>query len=106
MRQRTFLITFMVVMLLPVLWAPAAFADQADDLFRKGTEYLREGNLAEAIQAFTDVLAINSKHADAYNNRGLAYYEQGQYAPAEADFANAIKYDPTDEKANNNLALV
>ncbi len=55
---------------------------------------------------FTDVLNINNKNADAHNNRGFTYYEQGKYAQAEADFKDALKYNRIDEKANNNLALV
>jgi Tfp pilus assembly protein PilF len=42
----------------------------------------------------THVIAINSKHANAYACRGLAYVEKKEWDKAIADFTESIRIDP------------
>jgi tetratricopeptide (TPR) repeat protein len=43
---------------------------------------------------FNKALEINPRFAMAYNNRGLAYMEKGQYDNAIADFNKALQINP------------
>jgi tetratricopeptide (TPR) repeat protein len=45
-------------------------------------------------------------HADAYNNRGLAYSDKGDYAIAIADLNTAIDLNPNYVDAYNNRGAI
>ena len=90
-----------------VLIAPQmSIADDAACYYDKGTNFLRDGNLNEAIAALTTAVALRPGYAIAYNNRGLAYYKQDKYVKAAGDFRRAIQFNPNDEMAYNNIAIV
>lgn len=50
-------------------------------------------------------LELNPKNAFAYNNMGSAYSALEMYKKAEESFINALKWDPSHERAKNNLAF-
>ncbi|OPX36368.1 MAG: hypothetical protein B1H12_07145 [Desulfobacteraceae bacterium 4484_190.2] len=90
-----------------ILIAPQmSIADDAVLYYEKGTNFLRDGNLTEAIASLTKAVALRPGYAIAYNNRGLAYYKQDKYVKAAGDFRRAIQFDPNDEMAYNNVAIV
>src|ERR1700752_637154 len=51
-----------------------------------GVEYLKKGMLNEAIAEFDKAIEIDSRDANAYYNRGLAYFYKGQYDQSISDF--------------------
>ena len=90
-----------------VLIAPQmSIADDAARYYEKGTNFLRDGNLNEAIAALTTAVALRPGYAIAYNNRGLAYYKKDKYIKAAGDFRRAIQFNPNDEMPYNNVAIV
>jgi len=103
-----------------VLMCPApGIAEEAekspDMLYNEGTEFLRTGNLPNAKISFTSAINLlkgtTDKEkikllAEAYNNRGLAYYKEDDYSNAETDFKDSEQEDSTNIKAKSNLALV
>ena len=107
-------ILFLVPFIL--ICAREAFPEEdAESYYDKGTDLLRQGDLAEAISNFDLAINIIKQNgisdeekeplAEAYNNRGLAYYDLGNYLDAEQDFFNAKDYNSEDIKILNNLAL-
>ena len=52
------------------------------------------GSYDQALADFNQVLKINPKHAEAYNNRGSIFTAKGQYDQAIADFNQALKLNP------------
>ena len=52
--------------------------DQARDAYKKGDK-------ERAIADFDTAIKLNPKDADVYTNRGLAYFDKGQYDRAIAD---------------------
>jgi Tfp pilus assembly protein PilF len=80
-------------------------AGEAGEYYSRGTGYLREGKLDEAIGALTEAIHREPNYSEAYHNRALAYYEKKRYDEAEADFTKAAELDPNDEKVNNNLGI-
>jgi len=90
-----------------VLIAPQmSIADEATRYYDKGTNFLGDGKLHEAIAALTTAVALRPGYAIAYNNRGLAYYKQDKYVKAAGDFRKAIQFNPNNELAYNNAAIV
>ncbi|HAO23357.1 MAG: hypothetical protein BWK80_11355 [Desulfobacteraceae bacterium IS3] len=55
------------------------------------------------IQDFNQTILINPKYAEAYNLRGFAYINKGEYDKAIADFNQAIRINPNLTSAHNNL---
>jgi tetratricopeptide (TPR) repeat protein len=100
-----------------LIWPATVISEEktADTHFVEGTESLRKGDFNGAIISFTSAInLLKDKTSDdevkllseAYNNRGLAYYENKDYPSAEADFnASYVKY-AANTKAKSNLALV
>ena len=99
-------VKILILLCLFLIRPPVAMATDARHFYEKGTDYLREGNLDEAITTLTKAIALKHNYSKAYNNRGLAYYRQDKDIQAEKDFLKAIQFNPNDEKAYNNVAIV
>src|SRR5207244_13286348 len=56
---------------------------------------------AGAVAAYTRAIEIDPKFAQAFNNRGVAYLTQKNYAAAEADFTRSLELEPSDAAYNN-----
>lgn len=56
----------------------------------------------KALSYWNKAIRKNSKSAELYNNRGLAYYNLKQYQQAVKDFSQAIRMKPQDAMAYNN----
>ena len=49
-----------------------------------------------ALGDFDRAIELNPWHADAYNNRGIVYYELGEYEKALAEYDRAIAWNDPD----------
>ena len=58
------------------------------------------------IAKYDRAIEINPNNSDAYRNRGLLYYQQGQFKLAETDLSKAIELNPEDAEAYYTLGLV
>ena len=47
----------------------------------------------------------NPEYAEAYSNRGIAYYRKGDLDQAIADYGRAITLDPQHAEAYNNRGI-
>jgi tetratricopeptide (TPR) repeat protein len=56
----------------------------------------------KALSYWNKAIRKNSKSAELYNNRGLAYYNLKQYQQAVKDFSQAIRMKPQNATAYNN----
>lgn len=61
-----------------------------------GDKYLEEGKYEEAIIAFDDVIAIDTKNVSAYEGKGASYTSMDNYAEAEAQLETAKSIEYTD----------
>lgn len=68
-------------------------AAKASELFAQA---LSEKDLDKKIELYTKVLDLDSKNADALNNRGCAYNEKGDNDQAIKDYNEAIIINPKD----------
>ena len=70
------------------------------DFYARGRTYSEELN--NAIREFGQAIVLAPDFADAYFNRGNAYYKDKDYDHAIVDYTDAIKIDPKYADAYNN----
>ena len=73
--------------------------------FYAGINHWLKGESTEAIQRYTDSIALNPRLTMSYNNRGAAYLGVGDYSNAEHDFSKAIELNPQSGGGFGNRAL-
>ena len=105
-----FLILFKIFLILTILAGCAATEKinetDSDEQLNQGIALLEEGQYDRAIAYFNKAIELNPRDADAYNNRGLAYFEgKGQYNKAIVDYNKAIELNPRSAAAYNNRGL-
>jgi tetratricopeptide (TPR) repeat protein len=89
-----------------VLAAGQALAEQ-DALYWYKKALATEGSMddyAKQVEYYTKAIELSPKWAYAYNNRGVAYYNLGQWEKAKADFDTALKLKPGYKLALENRA--
>lgn len=81
----------------------------ADAYWQMGHLVMERGNYnpQEAISYFDQAIALNtSQMANAYSGRGIAYYAQGDYKAAIADYDRALAIDPLNASAYSGKASI
>lgn len=69
---------------------PPALAER----FSQGVDALKSGQLAEAEEAFRDILRRGGNGAFVHHNLGIALQQRGEHAGAVAEFRIAARQDP------------
>ena len=67
---------------------------RAETLIGNGNILVMFGQLDDAIRAYSHAIDLKPDHADAYNNRGVAYQDKGEFDLAIQDFNRAIEFEP------------
>jgi len=74
----------------------------AEDSLKRGEQRAGEHDFDGAIREYNQALLLKPEYAEAYNDRGHAYYWKWQYDNAIADFTKAIELRPVYPNAFNN----
>lgn len=77
-----------------------------EDWFEKGIFELSINNNQKAIEAFTKAIAENPHRAKVYNNRGIAWCNEGNYDQAMSDFNKALELDPRSAEIFSNRGII
>ena len=67
--------------------------ETAEKFFEQGEEFLRNEVWASAVEEFSKAISVDPDFAEAYINRGLAYYSAGDDEAAISDFETALNLD-------------
>lgn len=98
---------FIVAALLIAIVSPA-FADGVADM-HAGDQAAQKQDWGGAVRLYTRALddrtLPSSDRANVYDKRGIAYYRNGDYAHAVADYSAAIKLDPDCGHCFNNRGM-
>ncbi|HYA29766.1 MAG TPA: tetratricopeptide repeat protein, partial [Acidobacteriota bacterium] len=86
------------------LGATAAWPAQPEDPLKTALELHDAGKLKEALVEYDKVIKANPKLAEAYFNRGNAYFDLGQYQQAIKDYSEELRLNPKDSEAYFNRA--
>ncbi|MBI5747750.1 MAG: tetratricopeptide repeat protein [Nitrospinae bacterium] len=78
---------------------------EASQWFDKGYQHALNKEYDNAIESYTKAIALDPNYAQAYNNRGVAYYDKGQHDRAIEDYNKAIALDPNLASAYNNRGV-
>lgn len=78
--------------------------DQAASLFRKGAEAYAATNLADAVDAYSKLLALGIRTPEVHMNLGAACAAQGQRGKAVVFLLRAVREAPRDTLARAHLA--
>jgi tetratricopeptide (TPR) repeat protein len=76
------------------------------DHFELGNIAMQDNRLDVAIAEFKEALKSNAEFAEAYNNMGLALFNQSRFDEAIEEFRNALRIEPDFSLAHANLGLV
>jgi poly(3-hydroxybutyrate) depolymerase/lipoprotein NlpI len=74
---------------------------EASEAYNLGLERQRAGDLPAAIAAYRKAIELDTRFPEAYNNRGIAYFNQGENLLAIADFTHSIELAPSESAYNN-----
>ncbi|MDR0601039.1 MAG: tetratricopeptide repeat protein, partial [Treponema sp.] len=55
---------------------------------------------------YTQAIRLDGADVQAYNNRGHAYYAKKDYARARADWEEALRLEPGNADARDNLEML
>jgi tetratricopeptide (TPR) repeat protein len=78
-------------------------ARRAQRIFTQALDAHRAGRLDEAIQGYTESLALDPKQPQAYNNMGVALRAQGAFHAAVASYRRGIALKADDAGSHSNL---
>jgi serine/threonine protein kinase len=97
------------VVVQPPAPAPAPTIMTAQEYFNAANSMLVNGkytNPQQAIAYLNEAIRIKPDYAGAYNNRGIAFINIGEYEKAIKDFNEAIRWSPHNATPYKNLAIV
>ena len=76
-------------------------SSEAIEKYNKALKLHEKNDLTGAIAGYTRAIELDKNYADAYNNRGVAYMSQQNWAAAIADFTRSLEIAPSDLAYNN-----
>ncbi len=77
-----------------------------DKRFEAALALLEERRFMEAVDAFSELVALSPDMTGAYGNRGLAYLNLGRDEEAKSDFETVLQLDPEDAMGHSMLAEI
>ena len=79
------------------------FAGNTQELFESANAMYKEGKYTEAIKAYESLVDGNQVSSELFYNLGNCYYKLNKVAPAIFNYERALKLNPNNEDAQNNL---
>lgn len=83
----------------------AAAADPPQALFDRAAADYREGKFDEAVKGYEAILDQGVHDPRVHYNLANAYFKQGRLGPAILEYERALRLDPSDDEARDNLVL-
>lgn len=83
--------------------ANTTFAQNVDELFKNANDLYKNDKIEEAIRLYEQVEAIGMESSELYYNLGNAYYKLNKVGPSIYNYEKALKRNPLNEDATNNL---
>jgi tetratricopeptide (TPR) repeat protein len=75
------------------LWGKSGNA-AIDKLYQKGLDHMQDGDMPNAIQVFSAIIAKRPEFAEAWNKRATVYYMSGEYDLSMEDCQEVLKRLP------------
>ena len=94
---------FFLIMLFALTITGAAFAVQADSLFRQANEYYANADYEKAIDLYLKIDSLGYESSELYYNTGNAFFRSNKQGKARLYYERALNLNPSDEDINANL---
>lgn len=88
-----------------VIFSVFGYSQTPDSLFVKANELYKNANYEEAIEEYHLIEELQVQSDDLYFNLGNSYYKLNQVAPSIYYYEKALKVNPRNIDARNNLAF-
>ena len=88
----------------PVMYCPTR-NPEAQDFFRNGVQLVQQGNVEEAIKAYTRAIELDGNFCDAMDNLGQLLRRKGKIDEAIHWYKRSIELFPKNSIAHLNLAV-
>jgi len=72
----------------------------AQEIMKKGVNFLEDGKYEEALDCFEKILVSNPNNPDIWNKKGVALRSLGRYDEAIESFNKAFEITPRDLDAS------
>ncbi|APG66108.1 hypothetical protein LPB136_12320 [Tenacibaculum todarodis] len=92
-----------IIFILTIIISGFATAQTTDELFTKANTFYKEGKYQEAIDIYNQIEANKEVSSELYYNLGNAYYKLNKVAPTVYNYEKALKLNPLNTDAKNNL---
>ncbi len=79
------------------------YAQTSNELFAKANSFYNKGNYTEAIELYEKIESSNEVSSELYYNLGNSYYKLNKVGPSIYNYEKALKLDPSNIDASNNL---
>ena len=96
---------FFLLILVAISFYSPAFSESEKELFENGVNFLKQDRYQEALDTFTELIAISPGNPDAYKNRGVAHMKLDQYDLAIEDFERTKEIVPDLKGLYSNLGV-
>ncbi len=83
----------------------STLAQNTDDLFSTANSLYKKGNYEEAVKLYEQIQSQDLVSSELYYNLGNCYYKLNKVAPTIYNYEKALKLNPLNEDAKNNLVL-
>ena len=103
---------FICFALFIMCFCPVAGAETKKDalleksLFETGVQAFKQGQYQQAVDIFSELIAVFPENADAFKNRGVAYMKLEKFDHAIADFESAKAITPDLKGVYSNLGVI
>ena len=68
--------------------------------------YTEKVDLDRAVYELREALRLQPSHANAHNNLGAVYCQQGLWDMALDEFMKAVRFDPKNASAHKNIGMI
>ncbi len=81
------------------------YSQTPKELFIKANSFYKKGNYKEAIELYEEIEKTNKVSSELFYNLANSYYKLNKVGPSVYNYERALKLDPSNEDARNNLVF-
>ena len=96
---------YTICLISPTITNSTVSIDDETNRMERAYDSLNEGEIADALQLYDEILKENPNHIDALNYKGLALASVGHYEEAIQWYDKALTIDPSNISALNNKGV-
>lgn len=93
------------IFILVLMIGGLSYGQTSNELFSKANDFYKNGQYAKAAQLYSNIEKSGLESDDLFFNLGNSYYKLNKVAPSIYYYEKALKLNPLNQDASNNLAF-